>query len=184
MLAVPVLGALALGLPTWQAWRQYAKVHPILAIEVPPAAEGVYGGARWRLTTTTVEAASTDMLGRPIELPPGAVILRARFTLTPGPRTDLEALRLCEGRLRDPLRGVLWNANRLSHLRPASKLPDNCGWSLGDPSNWMDTTERKAKVDEPWAFELTYVIPEAVADRAEPELLLRDQYPRYLRFRR
>lgn len=183
LLALPVLAILALGWPTWQAWSHYAGLRPVFATIVPPGADGEYDGARWRLLETVVQSAPSDNLGRRIELPDGAVSLLARFAVVPGPATDLEALRLCEGRLRDPA-GLIWTANRLSAFRPASKLPDNCGWSLGDPQNWMDMTERKATPGEPWTFELSFVIPAEAAGRVEPELLLREQYPDYLRFRR
>jgi hypothetical protein len=47
----------------------------------------------------------------------------------------------------------------------------------------MDMTERKATPGEPWTFELSFVVPAEAAGRVEPELLLRKQYPDYLRFR-
>lgn len=183
VLAAVVLGALALGLPTWRAWRHYAKLHPVLAIEVPPGAVGEYDGARWRLLAIEVETAPADPFGWLLELPADTVVLRAHFTFTPGPETDLEALRLCGGRVRDAA-GRVWNANPMALFRIARKLPDNCGRSLGDPQDWTDVSERTARVGEPWAFEHAYVIPEAVADQAEPELLLAERYPYYLRFKR
>ena len=183
LLALPVLAALTLGWPSWQAWIRYARTHPVTATIVSPGAEGDYAGARWRFLETIVDATPSDTLGRQIQLPDGVVSLRARFTVVPGPVTDLDALRLCEGRLRDPA-GPIWSANRLSAFRPAGDLTDNCGWGLSNAGNWMEMTERTAKAGEPWTFELNFVIPADAAARAEPELLLSGQYPDYLRFRR
>ena len=107
-------------------------------------------------------------------LPPGAALLRARFTLIPSQAMDLKLLSRCRVQVRDRA-GRRWN----TYGARIGKLPNSCG--SGYDAQYRQITP---KAGEPWTFEVGFIVPEDVVREVEPEILLPSALPNYLRFSR
>jgi hypothetical protein len=174
-----LLAAFAVGRPLWRGWSAYARTHPVSPIAVAAGQDAQYAGAQWRLVESSVETQSTSTgtgtgTGGTRRLPPGAALLRARFTLIPGQAMDLKLLSRCRVQVRDRA-GRRWN----TYGARISKLPNSCG--SGYDEKYRQITP---KVGEPWTFEVGFVVPEDVVREVEPEIFLPPALPNYLRFAR
>lgn len=161
-----LLAAVAIGRPLFSGWSAYARTHPVTALTVAAGHEARFADARWRLEAMSVDSTGTR------RLPPGTALLRARFTVIPGPATDLQRLRRCRVQVSDR-EGRRWDASGI-RLGP---LPSNCG--SGYDASFKEIA---AKVGEPWTFEVGFLVPETVARDVAPEILIPNELPRYLRF--
>jgi len=168
-----LLGSVAVAWPLWQNWREYARSHPVDVFEVDRGRQAFYANARWRMLQIAVEAragAAGAARGQAID----TALVRARFVVTPGARTDLDELSRCKLQVRD-LAGRRWESGGSR----TGNLPNNCGSGSGP-----DFRPIAAKVGKPWMFEVGFRVPRAVAHEVEPEVLLGSELPRYLRFKR
>jgi hypothetical protein len=168
-----LIAAFAVGQPLSRGWSAYAKTHPVSPIVVAPRQEGQYADARWRFVAASMETQSAGAVSMR-RLPPGAVLFRARFTLIPGQATDLKLLSRCRVRARDRA-GRRWD----TYGARIGTLPNNCG--SGYDAQYRQITP---KAGEPWTFEVGFVVPEEVVRELEPEILLPNALPNYLRFSR
>jgi hypothetical protein len=170
-----LLAAFAVGRPLWRGWSEYARTHPVSPIAVAAGQDARYADAQWRLVASSVETQSASASGVGVRrLPPGAALLRARFTLIPGQAMDLKLLSRCRVQVRDRA-GRRWN----TYGARIGKLPNNCG--SGYDAQYRQITP---KAGEPWTFEVGFVVPEDVVREVEPEILLPTALPNYLRFSR
>jgi hypothetical protein len=170
-----LLAAFAVGRPLWRGWSDYARTHPVSPIAVAAGQDAQYAAAQWRLVESSVETQSASASGVGVRrLPPGAALLRARFTLIPSQAMDLKLLSRCRVQARDRA-GRRWNA----YGARIGKLPNNCG--SGYDAQYRPITP---KAGEPWTFEVGFVVPEDVVREVEPEIILPTALPSYLRFTR
>jgi hypothetical protein len=170
-----LLAAFAVGRPLWRGWSEYARTHPVSPIAVAAGQDARYADAQWRLVASSVETQSASASGVGVRrLPPGAALLRARFTLIPGQAMDLKLLSRCRVQVRDRA-GRRWN----TYGARIGKLPNNCG--SGYDAQYRQITP---KAGEPWTFEVGFVVPEDVVREVEPEIFLPAALPNYLQFAR
>ncbi|MGH9163257.1 MAG: hypothetical protein ACRD2X_25115 [Vicinamibacteraceae bacterium] len=168
-----LLGGVAVAWPLWQNWREYARSHPVDVFEVDGGRQALYANARWRMLRIAVEGRANETSATRRQARDTALV-RARFVVTPGARTDLDELSRCQLQVRDAA-GRRWEARGSR----AGNLPNNCGSGSGP-----DFRPITAKVGKPWMFEVGFLVPRAVAHEVQPEVLLGSQLPRYLRFMR
>ena len=172
LLGCAVLGPITFAWPAWDAWQQYGQHRPLVAIDVAAHATVAFGGAEWRLGS--VEILDPGEVRRADPAPPGTVLLVAHFTMTPQPGSDPKLLASCGGRLSDD-RGRRWDA---TYVPTALGLKRDC------VAGFRDGRMEGPGVGAPWHFAQAFLIPEAAAATARPEIILPPLQPRYLRFRR
>lgn len=139
--------------PLRESWRNYARSHPLVAIDVPKGAQAEYLGARWRFLNLT----ERDAPG----LGESRMLLVARFEMTADAGTDVKSLSWCRAGI-DDAHGREWEEGYASSPVPrAQRLPDSCTSSID--ANFKPVL---AQPGRPWSFEKSFVLPRGVDVRA------------------
>lgn len=152
LLGALVFGAWALYAPYRAAWRNWARSHPMVPLEVRKDAQAGYLGARWRLLNLT----ERDVTG----LEPDQMVLVARFEMVLDAGTDPKALSLCEARLTDA-RGRAWTSNSAPAGASRRTLPTACASGFD-----KDLKAVLPEPGKPWLFEKSFLVPRGLEVRA------------------
>lgn len=158
LLGAALLSAWALYAPYCDAWRRYARSHPIVPIDVAQGAQAEYRGARWRFLNLTERDAP--------RLGDEAMALVARFELVLDQGVDPNSLGLCDARLTDA-RDRVWKSGSV-YVTGRRTLPGSCNYDSGP-----DFKGIAPQPGRPWLFEKTFVVPRGLDVRKlRPEIFV------------
>ncbi len=151
VLGALVAGFFALYLPHRSEWRNWARSHAAVALDVGKGAQADYLGARWRLLNLTERDAP--------RIAADQMLLVARFEMILDAGTDPKGLSLCEASLTDA-RGRRWTSNTAPPLASRSTLPTLCAYEI------KDGEQVYAVSGQPWLFEKGFLVPRGLDPRA------------------
>jgi hypothetical protein len=158
LVGAALLGAWALYVPYRDAWRRYARSHPIVPIDVAQGAQAPYRGARWRLLNLTERDVP--------RLDEDAMALVARFELVLDEGVDPNSLGRCEARLSDA-RERVWKSGYV-RITGQRALPTSCNYDSGP-----DFKGIAPQPGRPWLFEKSFVVPRGLDVRQlRPEIFV------------
>jgi hypothetical protein len=167
--ALVVAVPLAVVLSGWEGISDLAHGREWFGSAVDVGAEGRYADADWRVEE--IQAMPDQAAG--MRLPPGAVPIRVRFSVTVrGPGVDVSWLP-CQVALVDG-QGRRWAAMGFGGLPSSGADVMLCGSITRDPHQPGDVL----KVEE------SFVVPKDVAGSVEPTVSVEAARPRFLRFHR